>query len=317
MLPDRVDELGAVGREPQSGGADRDDRLDVVARRFLGHAGDRLRRALDRVVAEPARALQVLSEPSDVRAIDDRPPPAVRGALADVELDRVRADVDHRVAPRGEPRERLELAGNAHVVGRDQAELAHRRDHAIRILGLDRHRPRRPVLGSQLGELRHAASDREAHAFLVHAEHQHVRARPQDLTDELIDRVLRALEVGRRRAERLDHRDDVGLCEWERRLHHRPPLLEPVVVDVLQALDVHQPVANLDRRLASEPEHVLLVAHLRWRGGERSQPAFGGAEPLGEHAPFPTRDDRLGHSPSNATPVAPGRSVLARTPFST
>jgi hypothetical protein len=256
------------------------------------------------IASTPSRpvALQVLAEPSDVRAIDDRPPPAVRGALADVELDRVRADVDHRVAPRGEPRERLELGGNAHVVGRDQAELAHRRDHAIRILGLDRHRPRRPVLGSQLGELRHAASDREAHAFLVHAEQQHVRARPQDPTDELIDGVLRALDVGGRRAERLGHRDDIGPCEWERRLHHRPPLLEPVVVDALQALDVHQPVANLDRRLASEPEQVLLIAHLRWRGSERSQPAFGGAEPFGEHAPFPARDDRLGHSLSNARP---------------
>jgi hypothetical protein len=54
-VPDRVDELGAVGREPQSGGTDRDDRLDVVARRFLGHAGDRLRRAVDRVDAQPAR----------------------------------------------------------------------------------------------------------------------------------------------------------------------------------------------------------------------------------------------------------------------
>ena len=43
----------------------------------------------------------------------------------------------------------------------------------------------------------------------------------------------------------------------------------------------------------------------------RSQPAFGGAELLGEHAPFPTRDDRLGHSPSNAR-----RQTVLRHPIS-
>ena len=296
-MPDRVDELGTVGRKPQPGGADRHDRLDVVARRLLGHAGNRLRRALDRVLAEPARALQVLPEPSDLRTIDDRPPPAIRGTLADMKLDRVRADIDHRITPRREPRERLQPARNAHVMRRDQAELAHRRDHATRILGLNRHRPRRPAPGPQLRQLRHTAPNHETHPLLAHPQHQHIRARPQNLTDKLINRVPRAPKVAHRHAKHLNHRDDIGPRQRERRLHHRPPQLKPVIIDALQALDVHHPVANLHRRLTSEPEHIHLIAHPRRPGAKRNQPALDRAEPPGEHAPLPTRNDRLSHTP--------------------
>ena len=55
-----------------------------------------------------------------------------------------------------------------------------------------------------------------------------------------------AVDAERRRARRATS----AAASGNARLHDRPPLLEPVVVDVLELLDVHQPVADLDRRVA-------------------------------------------------------------------
>ena len=235
-----VDERGTVGREPQPSRADGGDRLDLRAR--ASSTMPAIACAVRRIGSSPSRpvAVEALAEPGDLGAIDDRSPPTVGCALTDVELDRVRADVDDRVAPRAEPDQRVQLAGDAHVSARHQAQLAHRRDHAIRILGLHGHGLHRIAIGSQLRELRHAASDREARPPLVHPDRQQVGARLDDLGNELIERVLAALEHSGRRAERLEHRSDLDPRHRKRRLHDRSPLLEAVVVDTLQALDVHE-----------------------------------------------------------------------------
>jgi hypothetical protein len=64
-----------------------------------------------------------------------------------------------------------------------------------------------------------------------------------------------------------------------RELHHRP---------------VEQSVANLQRRVAVQREHVDLVAVLYPPGREGGQAFLGGAEPLAEGPPLPAGDD-LGH----------------------
>ena len=70
---------------------------------------------------------QALAEPRHLGAVGDRPPaPSVR-ALADVELDRVRADVDHGEADGTEADQRLEPARHADVRAVGELELAHAR----------------------------------------------------------------------------------------------------------------------------------------------------------------------------------------------
>ena len=98
--PDGVDELGAVRRDPQPGRPDRRDRLDARrARASSTIAGDRLDACAR---SAPAAARPSSSSPSPRRVTSARSTTvchdAVRAPLADVELDRVRADVDH-----GEP----------------------------------------------------------------------------------------------------------------------------------------------------------------------------------------------------------------------
>ncbi len=95
-----------------------------------GHRGDRLDRALHRLGLERARLVEPFAEARDVGAIDDRAPLAVRGPLADVELDRVRTDIDDRVAPRAEAGERLQAPSHVHVGTGVEAELAHGGAHA-------------------------------------------------------------------------------------------------------------------------------------------------------------------------------------------
>ena len=71
-----------------------------LAPRLLGQLGDRVDRPPDRLLAEPPGLVDPLAEPGHLGAVDHRPPLAVVEPLADVELDRVRADVDCRVAAR-------------------------------------------------------------------------------------------------------------------------------------------------------------------------------------------------------------------------
>ena len=73
----------------------------VVPPRLVGHAGDRLDGPLDRRRGDVAGLRDALAEPGHLGAVDDGAPRAVRAPLADVELDRVGPDVDHRVDRHG------------------------------------------------------------------------------------------------------------------------------------------------------------------------------------------------------------------------
>ena len=108
--------------------------------RLGAHAGDRIDGALDRLGIEPAGLLEALAEPRELGPVDDRPPLAVGAPLAEMELDRVRADVDDGVAPSAERVQRLEPARQIHVATRAEAELTHGLDHQCRVLRLDRDR---------------------------------------------------------------------------------------------------------------------------------------------------------------------------------
>ena len=127
-----VDEHGAVGRDAAARPCRRPRSPRPRCAGLVGHRRDRVDGPLDRLVRERAGLVEAFAEPGDLGAVDDRRPLAVGLPLADVELDRVRADVDDREAPRSEPDERLEPAGHAHVPPRAEAELADRRDHASR-----------------------------------------------------------------------------------------------------------------------------------------------------------------------------------------
>ena len=75
----------------------------VVPPRLVGHAGDRFDGPLDRRRRDVAGLGDALPEACHLGAVDDRGPRAVRAPLADVELDRVGADVDDRVDRHAQP----------------------------------------------------------------------------------------------------------------------------------------------------------------------------------------------------------------------
>ena len=185
LLAHGIDEGGAVGGDPQSRRPDGRDLLDVLSASLRDHSGDRRRGPRDRAVAEPPGRMEVLAKSRDLGTVHDRPPRTIRSALLDPELDRVRADVDHGVAPRTDPGHRLELARHAHIAMRVQPELAQRVDHARRILRLQTDRPRVAVVGSQLRALDHAAGDGVVRTPLVHLDREQVRARRDHFGDEL------------------------------------------------------------------------------------------------------------------------------------
>jgi hypothetical protein len=308
-----IDDGRAVGRDPHPRRADRGDRHGAVAARLLDHGDDRGDGARDALATQPARFGEALAESGDLRAVGDRPPSAVRAALADVELHRVRADVDHREAVRIEAGEGLELARHTHVRAPLEPELAPGRDHPRRVLGLDRDRPRRAVVRAQLRELHHRPTDGVVRAVLVHRDRHQLRARADHLVDELAERVLGPREVVRGRTQGLLQRCDLVGGQRELALRDRHPLLQPVVVDAHQALDVEQALADLHRRVAVEREHVQLVAVLLPLRRERGQTLLGGAEPFAERPPLPARDD-LGHGTAGRT--APwNRSRSRQEPF--
>ena len=86
----------------QPGRSDRRDRLGALAPASAAIAAiASIVRSIGSGWSTPV-VVEPFAEPRDLGAVDDRAPLAVRGALADVELDRVRADVDDRVAPRAE-----------------------------------------------------------------------------------------------------------------------------------------------------------------------------------------------------------------------
>ena len=162
----------------------------------------------DRLVLQPSRRVEALAEAGDLRTVVDRPPAAVGAPLAEVELHRVRSHVDDGEAVRVEPRQSLELARQADVGLQLEAEREYGRDHASRVLGLDRDRLRRAAVGAHLAALGHAAVDHVAHAVLVHRDRHELRARPDDLVEQLLERVLLALQRRDLRAQRGDRLTD-------------------------------------------------------------------------------------------------------------
>ena len=163
------------------------------------------------------------------------------------------------------------------------------------ILGLDGDRPRRaPRPVPHLGELGHRSRRRcSARAACAPRRRARVGLRLDDLVDELRRACTRrARASGRRRRARRAPSRRRRAASGNTRLQHRLPLLEPVVVDALEPLHVHQPVADLDRRVARDREQVELVALLhalrrqRGRGGCSASPKL-----VAEGAPLPARDD--------------------------
>ena len=201
---------------------------------------------------EPPGLVETLAEPRDLGAVDDRAPRAVRGPLADVELDRVRADVDHRVAPRARSRASA-LSPRAKLTfgRRGEPELAHGRDHAVGVFGLDGDRPRRPAVGVAPRTAppcsRRPCSGRAACARATAAQGA---VRPHELVDELVERVLARVERRTGTPSAASTAPTSAAASGNAAFSDRHPLLEPVVVDVLEPLDVHQPVADLDGRVA-------------------------------------------------------------------
>ena len=181
--------LAGVARDPEPGGADGDDRRRAEPARLVRHPGDRGNRPLDRLGGDLAAILEPLAQPGDLGAVDDRGPRAVRRALADVELDRVRADVDRR-EPLGrgvhDPSEGLRIA---RVRPAAQADVAHRRDHGGGVLGFDRDRPQLRPVRLHLGELRGAAADRVPDSALVNPHGARQALGFDQLAEEPVERV--------------------------------------------------------------------------------------------------------------------------------
>ena len=125
----------------------------------------------------PSRVTSARS--TTVRQAPSAPP------LADVELHRVRADVDDRVPPLAEPDERLEAAREAHVRPRGQPE-AHAPSRSPRVASSDSiAMVRVDAPGAHLGQLRHAAADRVPLPPLVHLDREQVGVRTHHLVQEL------------------------------------------------------------------------------------------------------------------------------------
>ena len=156
---------------------------------------------------------------------------------------------------------------------RAEAELAHRRAHARRILRLDGDRPRAtPCAVRDLRQLRHGSRRScSARAACAPRRRPASSTRLDHLGDELVERVLGARERrdgGRRapRAPRRRPRARAGTCAFMTGLH----CSSPSSFVALEPLDVHQPVANLDRGVARTREEVDLVALLH-RARERAR----------------------------------------------
>ena len=126
---------------------------------------------------------------------------------------------------------------------------------------------------------------------LVHGDVCEGGIRTHELGHQLLEGVRVARELRAGNAERIQHQRDVRRGERERGLQHGAPLLEPVAVDGLEPLHVHQVVADLDRGVALLGQEIQLVALLHHLGLALAEKALGGAEALAERAPLPAGDD--------------------------
>ena len=250
---------------------------DTFPTGLLGHADDGRRCPLHRFRVEPAGLLEPVAESGRLGAVDDRAPVAVGAAFADVELHRVRADVDDGVPLRAEPDQGLEPAREAHV--RPRGQPAPLRSVAITSAGSS----------DSIAKVRVAACAVRTSVSSARQSSIVYRSRRlctstarrsgcglHHVVQELRERVRRPGRPGRRvHPERQEHGVDVGRGQREPGLHHRHPLLEPVVVHRHEVLDVHQVVADLDRVGAPHGQQVDLVAVCTRSGEPRPRSTRG------------------------------------------
>ncbi len=237
--------------------------------------------------------VEVLAETRHLGAVDDGPPPPAGVALADVELDRVRPDIDHRIARRPISNECRKAPRVAGVDVGVEANAADSGDDGGRVLRLDRDRPRTSSVRHHIGGLGRAAAQGVADAPLVDRDRPHPTARRHQLGEELLQRVGRSGARGRGDPKGVEDPGHRGRRQREPLLHHRLPPLQAVGVDLAEQLDVHEVGADLDVG-AGRREQVELVALLDRLRGLRGQGGLRGPEAVPEDSPFPTRDDR-GH----------------------
>src|SRR6478672_4156245 len=164
---DRREHVAGVARHPQPGRADRDDRDRVVALRFVDHPGDGGHGPLDRGWRDRTRLLDPFAQPAHIRSVGDGAE-ARAVALGDVELHRVRPDIDHRVALGTIADEGDEALRIARVQVARQAGLADGLEHRGLVLRFDRDRLRRLAVRDDVRHLGGAAVDLVADASLVH-----------------------------------------------------------------------------------------------------------------------------------------------------
>ena len=232
---DGVDELRAVRRDAQPGGADRRDRVGAgAASPRSAMRRDRLHRPPHRLRLEACRPRR---GPRPRRVTSARSttvlhvPSARRSPTWNLTEFVPTSITANRFAPK--PTSVFRPRAMQTFVAGGEAERAHGGDHEGGILRLDRDRARRAPVRPHLAELGHAAADRVARAPLVHVDGQQSLVRAHDLVEELVEGVGGAVERARGDPQRGEHDGDVGGGQRKGALQHRHPLLEPVVVDRL------------------------------------------------------------------------------------
>ena len=124
-VPHGLDELSRVPGEPHSGGRNSRDLGCALAPGLLDHADDCIRGPSQRLRLKRPGVLQPLAEPRDLGPVGHRLPAAVRTSFADMELDRVRADVDHGEAHGLEAQHCLQPSCEADVRPLGEPQLAY------------------------------------------------------------------------------------------------------------------------------------------------------------------------------------------------
>ena len=157
----------AISCDPQAGGADRRDGEHAGLLRLGDHLRDRVRGPVDGLAPDLTGRLEALAEPSQLGAVDHAVPRAVDAALGDVELHRVRPDVDDRKARGLLGQQRPEPGRVRRVDEVAETGAADRGNDRRRVFALDRDRARLPPIGDDIGHLGRAAADRVADPPLV------------------------------------------------------------------------------------------------------------------------------------------------------
>ena len=245
---------------------------------------------VERASRDRSRLGQPVAEPGDLGPIDDRPPCPVAGLLADVELDRVRADIDHRESGRLVVDEDGQASWHAGVDALPQAEGDDAGPHCGRILGLEGKRARVPTIDLDVGQLARAIVERVTDPPLVDGHDADRSGGLHELVEELAQRVGVPGEARHGLVKRLEHGGDGRGVEREAGLEDRLPLFEAVTVDLAKDLDVDDLGANLDvvTVLGQEVELVTLLDAGRCQTG---QDRVRRTESRSEGPPLPAWND--------------------------